>query len=91
MRVANHRPERNAQIVSHLAPCTCALAEDKLFTVGGKRHQEIFEFKRAEKGTAFHKKEWDDLVKPLIYKWGKFVETHLVQAEKEKPKSEESD
>ena len=41
-------------------------------------HKEIFTFKRAKKGR-FHKHEWDLLVKPIIHRWGRFVEEHVIQ------------
>ncbi|KAL0960233.1 hypothetical protein HGRIS_011866 [Hohenbuehelia grisea] len=42
----------------------------------GQRHKEIFEFKRIKKGS-FKGKEWDSIVKPVIEKWGAFVETYV--------------
>ncbi|KAI0702314.1 hypothetical protein BC835DRAFT_1264087 [Cytidiella melzeri] len=43
-----------------------------------KVHKEIFAFKRARKGR-FSKREWELIVKPIIHKWGQFVEDHVVQ------------
>lgn len=45
---------------------------------GGKVHKEIFTFKRPTKGR-FKKHEWELIVKQIIHKWGRFVETHVVQ------------
>ncbi|KAI0345197.1 hypothetical protein BDW22DRAFT_1009332 [Trametopsis cervina] len=45
----------------------------------GKVHKEIFTFKRAKRGR-YNKREWDLIVKPIIHKWGQFVEDHVVQA-----------
>ncbi|XP_006458443.1 hypothetical protein AGABI2DRAFT_134173 [Agaricus bisporus var. bisporus H97] len=42
----------------------------------GARHNEIFEFKRWEKG-ANQGKEWERIVKPVIERWGKFVELYV--------------
>jgi len=42
----------------------------------GSMHKEIFEFKRWKRGK--HRgKEWDDLVKPIVERWGKFVELYV--------------
>jgi len=38
----------------------------------GKKHREIFEFQRFERGRLVGM-EWDMVVKPVIEKWGKFV------------------
>lgn len=43
---------------------------------GGTAHKEIFSFVRAKKGT-YKDKEWDLIVKPVIEKWGAFVEAYL--------------
>jgi len=42
----------------------------------GSVHKEIFEFQRWKKG-ANKGREWDNLVKPVIERWGKFVEIYL--------------
>ncbi|EIM90304.1 uncharacterized protein STEHIDRAFT_51994 [Stereum hirsutum FP-91666 SS1] len=42
----------------------------------GTAHKEIFSFVRAKKGT-YKDKEWDLIVKPVIEKWGAFVEAYL--------------
>lgn len=42
----------------------------------GARHNEIFEFRRWEKG-ANQGKEWERIVKPVIERWGKFVELYV--------------
>lgn len=42
----------------------------------GSMHKEIFEFKRWKHGK--HRgKEWDDVVKPVVERWGKFVELYV--------------
>jgi hypothetical protein len=42
----------------------------------GKMHQEIFEFKRLKgKGKG---REWELIVKPVIEKWGRYVDEHVV-------------
>ena len=41
---------------------------------GGKIHKEIFTLERAPKGSKFYQREWELLVKPIIEKWGRFVE-----------------
>lgn len=40
----------------------------------GSMHKEIFEFKRWKYGNG---REWDGLVKPVIERWGKFVELYV--------------
>src|SRR5258708_10769662 len=40
----------------------------------GSVHKEIFEFKRWKRGKG---REWDGLVKPVIERWGKFVELYV--------------
>ncbi|KAF8201647.1 hypothetical protein BJ912DRAFT_1116826 [Pholiota molesta] len=42
----------------------------------GSIHKEIFEFKRWKHGK-YRGKEWDQLVKPVIDRWGKFVELYV--------------
>jgi hypothetical protein len=42
----------------------------------GKVHKEIFEFQRFERGRLVGK-EWDMVVRPVIEKWGKFVDTSV--------------
>lgn len=42
----------------------------------GAAHKEIFELKKVTRGR--HKgKEWDDVVKPVIERWGLFVNTYV--------------
>jgi hypothetical protein len=43
---------------------------------GGAVHKEIFEFRRVEKGR-YKGKEWESIVKPVIEKWGGFVEGYV--------------
>jgi len=40
------------------------------------KHQEIFSFERVIEGR-YKGKEWEDIVKPIIEKWGGFVEAYL--------------
>ncbi|EIW85453.1 hypothetical protein CONPUDRAFT_47377 [Coniophora puteana RWD-64-598 SS2] len=42
----------------------------------GAVHKEIFSFKRVEEGY-YENKEWELIVKPVIEKWGFFVETYV--------------
>ncbi|KAH9948105.1 hypothetical protein B0H21DRAFT_690647 [Amylocystis lapponica] len=42
----------------------------------GTVHREIFTFTRAQRGR-FKNQEWDLIVKPVIEKWGRFVEQYL--------------
>ncbi|KDQ31728.1 hypothetical protein PLEOSDRAFT_1110929 [Pleurotus ostreatus PC15] len=42
----------------------------------GQLHKEIFEFKRVKKGR-YKNKEWELIVKPVIEKWGAFVESYV--------------
>jgi hypothetical protein len=47
-----------------------------VFFVGNTVHQEIFPFVRVTEGR-YKGKEWEDIVKPVIEKWGGFVEAYL--------------
>ncbi len=42
----------------------------------GSIHKEIFEFKRWKRGK-YKGREWDQLVKPVVERWGKFVELYV--------------
>jgi len=42
----------------------------------GSKHKEIFEFQRWTSGRN-KGKEWDNIVKPVIERWGKFVELYV--------------
>ncbi|TBU45851.1 hypothetical protein BD309DRAFT_989230 [Dichomitus squalens] len=42
----------------------------------GAVHKEIFSFPRAQKGR-YKGKEWEEIVKPVIEKWGGFVEAYV--------------
>lgn len=44
-----------------------------IYKTGGKRHKEEFSLKRPTKGP-YEGKEWQKLVRPIIERWGKFVE-----------------
>lgn len=39
-------------------------------------HKEIFEFQRFGKGK-FKGKEWEQIVKPVVERWGRFVDLYL--------------
>lgn len=43
---------------------------------GGTVHKEIFTFTRIERGR-YKGKEWEAIVKPMIEKWGEFVNKHV--------------
>jgi len=58
---------------SHILPQAGAGSQRKL---GNTKHQEIFSFERVTEGR-YEGKEWDDIVKPVIEKWGGFVEGYL--------------
>ncbi|TFK46013.1 DUF1766-domain-containing protein [Heliocybe sulcata] len=54
-------------------------AKGKLYKICpdcGKQHKEIFSFARVEKGR-YKGKEWESIVKPVIEKWGAFVEAYV--------------
>ena len=55
--------------------CACPCVADTERRIGGAVHKEIFSFPRAKKGQ-FKGKEWEEIVKPVIAKWGLFVETY---------------
>jgi len=42
----------------------------------GSKHKEIFEFQRWTSGPN-RTKEWENIVKPVVERWGKFVELYL--------------
>ncbi|EPQ58570.1 DUF1766-domain-containing protein [Gloeophyllum trabeum ATCC 11539] len=42
----------------------------------GKQHKEIFSFARVENGR-YKGREWEAIVKPVIEKWGAFVEAYV--------------
>lgn len=44
--------------------------------IGGAVHKEIFAFTRVKSGSLMGK-EWESVVKPVIEKWGLFVETYM--------------
>lgn len=67
--------------------CECLLFRagwiaNNMFGIGSKVHKEIFAFERAPKGHPFHKHEFERIVKPIVEKWSRFVEEHVVQAPK---------
>lgn len=42
----------------------------------GSKHKEIFTFERWKKGK-YVGKEWEELVEPVIQRWGKFVDMYV--------------
>ena len=44
--------------------------------IGNTKHQEIFSFERVMEGR-YKGTEWQEIVKPVIEKWGGFVEGYL--------------
>ncbi|KAJ7168248.1 hypothetical protein C8R43DRAFT_983693 [Mycena crocata] len=42
----------------------------------GTQHKEIFTFTRIKKGP-YKGKEWEGIVKPVVERWGRFVEEHV--------------
>ena len=43
---------------------------------GGAIHKEIFTFQRVQKGR-YKNVEWEQLVQPVITKWGRFVADYV--------------
>ena len=58
-----------------LTSCHRAVAGSQR-NLGNTKHQEIFSFERVTEGR-YEGKEWEDIVKPVIEKWGGFVEAYL--------------
>ncbi|KAG2114799.1 uncharacterized protein F5147DRAFT_822334 [Suillus discolor] len=44
----------------------------------GTKHKEVFSFTRVKEGEFFGR-EWEDIVKPVIRKWGLFLKTYFAQ------------
>ncbi|KAG1790892.1 uncharacterized protein HD556DRAFT_1241402, partial [Suillus plorans] len=44
----------------------------------GTKHREVFSFTRVKEGEFFGR-EWEDIVKPVIRKWGLFLKTYFAQ------------
>ena len=64
---------RIVRVLSGTAP------DDRLtqkICLGNTKHQEIFSFERVM-GGRYKNKEWEEIVKPVIEKWGGFVEAYL--------------
>jgi hypothetical protein len=55
---------------------TVANNSPQKFSLGNTKHQEIFSFERVIEGR-YKGKEWEEIVKPVIEKWGGFVEGYL--------------
>jgi hypothetical protein len=45
---------------------------------GGTKHQEVFSFTLIKEGEFFGR-EWEDIVKPVIRKWGLFLMKYFGQ------------
>jgi hypothetical protein len=45
---------------------------------GKKKHQEIFSFRRVQEGDYFGR-EWEDIVEPVIRKWGVFLANYFAE------------
>jgi hypothetical protein len=59
--------------------CAGTVVDDmfkRLISLGNTKHQEIFSFERVTEGR-YKGKEWEEIVKPVIEKWGGFVEGYL--------------
>jgi len=56
----------------------------------GTTHKEIFRFKRPTKGS-YKGKEWELLVKPVIEKWGAFVEHYVADYDPAASEASDSD
>ncbi|KAF8462467.1 hypothetical protein DFH94DRAFT_605754, partial [Russula ochroleuca] len=61
----NTNKEAKRRDVKRCPDCTC-----------NTKHQEIFSFERVVEGR-YQGKEWEEIVKPVIEKWGGFVEAYL--------------
>lgn len=72
------RPPPRPRVMCACTPVVSLFAELRAhnFLVGGTMHQEIFMFQRAKSGK-YKDHIWDDLVLPVIERWGKFVNDHV--------------
>ncbi|KAJ7460995.1 hypothetical protein B0H11DRAFT_2057698 [Mycena galericulata] len=57
-------------------PAAAALGTGPKCPDCGKQHKEIFTFTRVKKGP-YKGKEWESIVKPVVERWGRFVEEHV--------------
>ncbi|KAJ6500548.1 hypothetical protein C8R45DRAFT_73054 [Mycena sanguinolenta] len=57
-------------------PAAAALGSGPKCPDCGKQHKEIFTFTRVKKGP-YKGKEWDRIVKPVVERWGQFVEEYV--------------
>jgi hypothetical protein len=53
-----------------------AADDSQYISLGNTKHQEIFSFERVMEGR-YKGKEWEKIVKPVVEKWGGFVEGYL--------------
>ncbi|KAJ6606454.1 hypothetical protein DFH09DRAFT_1299702 [Mycena vulgaris] len=57
-------------------PAAAALGSGPKCPDCGTQHKEIFTFTRVKKGP-YKSKEWEGIVKPVVERWGQFVEEHV--------------
>lgn len=57
-------------------PAAAALGSGPKCPDCGTQHKEIFTFTRVKKGP-YKGKEWEGIVKPIVERWGQFVEEHV--------------
>ncbi|KAJ6608628.1 hypothetical protein B0H10DRAFT_2067458 [Mycena sp. CBHHK59/15] len=57
-------------------PAAAALGTGPKCPDCGTQHKEIFTFTRVKKAP-YKSKEWEGIVKPIIERWGQFVEEHV--------------
>ncbi|KAJ7273137.1 hypothetical protein C8J57DRAFT_266877 [Mycena rebaudengoi] len=57
-------------------PAAAALGNGPKCPDCGTQHKEIFTFTRVKKGP-YKGKEWEGIVKPIVERWGQFVEEHV--------------
>jgi hypothetical protein len=48
--------------------------------IGKKVHKEIFTFSKAT--GQYEGREWEDIVQPIISKWGDFVQNYIKESSK---------
>ncbi|ELU43908.1 t5orf172 domain-containing protein [Rhizoctonia solani AG-1 IA] len=66
-------PDCELRTTDRLDPIRCSLVTP---TVGGAVHKEIFTLGRVTSGK-MKGREWEDVVQPIIEKWGKFVTEYV--------------
>ncbi|KAI0956795.1 hypothetical protein AcW1_005389 [Taiwanofungus camphoratus] len=79
--LALYAPHYNAQFPNTKARLQASkTVEKKPCSDCGMLHKEIFTFTRVKDG-AYNGREWEYLVKPVIEKWARFLETYLPKPE----------